>query len=57
MARDIYYVVHHNGEWKIKYGDQHYGPYGRGTQAEAIRQAVDTAQVAGQKNPDGAQVR
>ena len=56
MARDVYYVVLHDGAWKIKYGDKHYGPYGRGTQREAIRHAVDTAHEAGKKNPDGAHV-
>ena len=54
MARTIYYVVQHEGEWKIKLGDKHHGPYD--TQAAAIRVAVDTANKEGKTNPDGAQV-
>lgn len=54
MARTVYYVVLHEGQWKIKLGDKHYGPYS--SQREAIRHAVDTAHKEGQKNTDGAQV-
>lgn len=54
MARDVYYVVLHDGEWKISYSGKHYGPYS--TQRDAIKAAVDTAQKAGQRNLDGAQV-
>ena len=50
MARAIYYVVLHQNQWKIKHNDQHYGPYG--TQADAIRAAVDTAHKAGQQGHD-----
>lgn len=56
MARTQYVVVKHQGEWKISHGGKHYGPYGTGTQREAIRVAVDTANAEGKKNPDGAQV-
>jgi hypothetical protein len=54
MARTVYYVVRHEGQWKIKLDDKHYGPYP--TQAAAIKEAVDTAHKAGKINPDGAQV-
>jgi hypothetical protein len=55
MARTVYYVVHHEGRWKIKLSGTHYGPYS--TQKEAIRIAVDTAHTEGKKNVDGAEVR
>ncbi|OUJ68984.1 DUF2188 domain-containing protein [Hymenobacter crusticola] len=45
MARTIYYVVYHNNQWKIKLGEQHYGPYT--TQALAIRSAIDAAHQSG----------
>jgi hypothetical protein len=54
MARIHYYVVLHNGQWKIKLDDKHYGPYA--TQADAIRAAVDAAHKAGGQGHD-AQVR
>jgi uncharacterized protein DUF2188 len=41
MSRTRYYVVLHEGRWKIKLNDTHYGPYD--TQAAAIRAAVDAA--------------
>jgi hypothetical protein len=53
MARVHYYVVLHQNEWKIKFDDRHYGPYG--TQKQAIRSAVDAAQTSG-KNGHDAQV-
>lgn len=43
-SRVQYFVVLHNGEWKISFNGQHYGPYG--TQAAAIRTAVDAAHKA-----------
>ena len=45
MAHHDYYVVHHQGEWKISYQQKHYGPYN--TQRDAYRVAVDTAKKAG----------
>ena len=45
MARTQYFVVLHDGKWKIKLGDQHYGPYA--SQAAAIDIAVNTANKAG----------
>ncbi|MBK8787020.1 MAG: DUF2188 domain-containing protein [Chitinophagaceae bacterium] len=45
MARLQYYVVHHQGQWKISYNSVHYGPYS--TQQAAINEAVDTAHKAG----------
>lgn len=50
MARAQYFVVLHNGAWKIKFNGEHYGPYA--TQKEAIRVAVDTAQSSGKKGHD-----
>lgn len=50
MARAAYYVVHHQGEWKIQFNGRHYGPYR--TQRETIRAAVDTAHKAGQQGHD-----
>jgi hypothetical protein len=47
MANHIYYVVFHQGEWKVKYAGQHYGPYT--TQALAIADAVDSAQRVGKQ--------
>ena len=54
MARDEYYVVLHEGKWKITYNRDHYGPFK--TQQEAIRASVDAAHHAGAKNSEGAQV-
>ena len=34
MERDQFFAVLHDGEWKIKHGDQHSHPYS--TQREAI---------------------
>ena len=45
--RTQYFVVLHEGAWKIKLNGQHYGPYS--TQGEAIRVAVETAHKAGVK--------
>jgi hypothetical protein len=47
MDRTVYYVVLHQGEWKITLDGRHYGPYK--TQADAIRVAVDTANENGKK--------
>ena len=38
MPLDQYFVVLHEGEWKIKHDGQHSGPYS--TQREAIRYAL-----------------
>jgi hypothetical protein len=50
MARAQYFVVIHDGEWKISFEGQHYGPYS--TQRDAIRSAVDAAHRAGEKGYD-----
>ncbi len=50
MARERYYVVLHDGEWKITYKEKHYGPYK--TQRDAIRVAVDAAHKVGEKGSD-----
>jgi hypothetical protein len=44
MSRAQYFVVSHEGQWKIKFQGQHYGPYN--TQRDAIRAAVDAAHKA-----------
>jgi hypothetical protein len=54
MARVQYFVVLHQGQWKISLNGAHHGPYA--TQAAAIRAAVDAAKKEGDKNPNGAQV-
>lgn len=50
MARAQYFVVLHEGEWKIKFDGKHYGPYR--TQADAIRGAVDAAHASGKDGFD-----
>jgi hypothetical protein len=50
MARAHYFVVLHQGEWKINLDGKHYGPYT--TQRDAIRAAVDAAHKAGQQGHD-----
>ncbi len=50
MAREQYFVVNHQSEWKISYAGNHYGPYQ--TQRDAIRAAVDAAHSAGKKGFD-----
>src|ERR1044072_1428756 len=45
MARARYFVVLHEGQWKISHEGQHHGPYA--AQEEAIRVAVDAAHKAG----------
>jgi hypothetical protein len=50
MARTQYFVVKHDGQWKIKLSDLHYGPYS--TQREAILKAVDAAHASGQQGLD-----
>ncbi|MBF9196666.1 DUF2188 domain-containing protein [Microvirga terrestris] len=52
MARAQYFVVQQNGKWVIKLGDKHYGPYGSGTQREAIKVAVDAANASGKDGFD-----
>jgi hypothetical protein len=44
MKRDRYFVVLHDGEWKIKHGDYHSHPYT--TQREAIDAAIEAAHHA-----------
>ena len=54
MSRIVYYVVPHDREWKIRRGDNHYGPYN--SKREAIDHAVDAAREAGQAHRDGSRV-
>lgn len=44
MSRVRYYVVRHDGQWKISFNGEHYGPYQ--SQRAAIRTAVDAAHKA-----------
>lgn len=53
MARKEYYVVLHEGEWKVKHDGVRHGPYR--TQKEAIDVAVSWAHEDG-KNGHDAQV-
>jgi hypothetical protein len=50
MARAHYYVVLHQGHWKISLDGTHHGPYA--TQAAAIKAAVDAAHEAGKRGMD-----
>lgn len=50
MARALFVVVKHEGQWKISYEGQHFGPYK--TQRETILAAVDAAYGAGRKGHD-----
>lgn len=45
MSRAQYFVVLHQGQWKISYNGEHYGPYD--TQKLAIKAAVDAAHKSG----------
>jgi hypothetical protein len=53
VTRAQYFVVLHQGQWKISLAGKHYGPYA--SQRAAIRAAVDAAQDSGTKGV-GAQV-
>lgn len=50
MARTQYFVVNHQGEWKISLDGKHHGPYA--TQRAAIKAAVDAAHETGKKGGD-----
>lgn len=51
MAKRVqYFVVLHEGQWKISFEGKHHGPYG--SQAEAIRHAVDAAHKSGKSGHD-----
>jgi hypothetical protein len=50
MARAQYFVVLHQGEWKISYEGKHYGPYN--TQRDAIKASVDAAHQSGANGHD-----
>ncbi|MFN3463348.1 MAG: DUF2188 domain-containing protein [Terricaulis sp.] len=50
MARTQYFVVNHEGQWKISLNGKHHGPYA--TQRVAIRAAVDAAHETGRKGGD-----
>jgi hypothetical protein len=53
MLHTRYFVVRHEDEWLIKFGDGEYGPYG--SQAEAMLFAIDAAQKLGEQG-ENAQV-
>jgi hypothetical protein len=50
MARTQYFVVHHQGQWKVSLNGQHYGPYV--SQKAAIKAAVEAAHSTGRKGGD-----
>ena len=54
MSKIRYYVLQLDGQWKIKIGGKHYGPYKSRT--DAINVAVATANKLGMTHPDGAKV-
>ena len=54
MSKIRYYVLQRDGQWKIKIGGKHYGPYKSRT--DAINVAVATANKVGMTHPDGAKV-
>ena len=41
MVREQFFVVLHEGRWKIKHNEKHSSPYD--TKAEAIKSAIDQA--------------
>jgi hypothetical protein len=53
MVQAQYFVVNRQGEWKIKYREELFGPYL--SQAEALRLAIDAAQGLGRRGK-GSQV-
>lgn len=50
MARAQYFVVLHQGQWKISFNGEHYGPYA--SQKEASDAAVHAAHAAGRQGHD-----
>jgi len=54
VSKIRYYVLQRDGQWKIKIGGKHYGPYKSRT--DAINVAVVTANKVGMTHPDGAKV-
>jgi Uncharacterized protein conserved in bacteria (DUF2188) len=50
VARTQYFVVLHEGQWKVKLDGKHHGPYG--TQRDAIKAAVDAANTTGKSGGD-----
>lgn len=50
VARAQYFVVLHQGQWKVNFAGKHYGPYD--SQRAAIQVAVATAQESGVKGYD-----
>ena len=50
MSRLQYFVVLHEGQWKVKFEGKHYGPYR--TQKDAMDAAVTAAHSSGQKGHD-----
>ena len=47
MAREQFFVLLHEGRWKIKHNGQHSRPYN--TKVEAIKDAIDQAHDAQKK--------
>ena len=50
MAREQYFVVFHDNQWKIKHNDQHSEAYA--TQAAAMKRAVALARADGKGGRD-----
>jgi hypothetical protein len=45
MEKAQYFVVRHEGEWKIRHDGKHFGPYT--TQQRAIKAAMEAMQQSG----------
>jgi Uncharacterized protein conserved in bacteria (DUF2188) len=46
MAREQYFIIVENNEWKISFNGEHYGPYPN--QQQAIEAAIDAAYAMGE---------
>lgn len=46
MAREQYFIILENNEWKISFNGEHYGPYPN--QLEAVEAAIDAAHAMGE---------
>jgi hypothetical protein len=50
MACKQYFVVLHEDQWKVRFEDEHQGPYP--SLSKAIRAAIDAAHLIGSKGED-----
>lgn len=46
MAREQYFIIVENNEWKISFNGEHYGPYPN--QQQAVEAAIDAAYAMGE---------